>query len=246
MKNPLSRDFTPAGRWSGIFFDVGGTLLYPDPVVIGASIQDLLGQRLPEDRLFAAIQFGSVAIDQAISRGQSIERWWHLFFGSVLHHLGFDGAAAPPRLDAMVRVLRACHQRRNLWSHLLPGTHEVLETLRQKGFQLGVISNSDGKVRGQLEEARLAPYFSFILDSHVVGCEKPDPAIFRLALQESGLPASEVLYVGDIVAIDAVGATGVGMSALILDPLGLRTGAGVSTIAGLADLPAWLDSQGRA
>ncbi|NLI77040.1 MAG: HAD family hydrolase [Candidatus Riflebacteria bacterium] len=243
MAHPISRDSTPPRRWTGIFFDVGGTLLYPDPVVIGDHLEGILGRGLPEDRVFAAIQFGSVAIDQAIAQGQSIERWWHLFFGSVLCHLGFDGAATRSRLDALVSDLRACHEKKNLWSYLLPSTHGVLETLQGKGFHLGVISNSDGKVRGQLEEAGLAPFFPFILDSHVVGCEKPDPAIFRLALQESGLPASEVLYIGDIVAIDAVGATGVGMSALILDPLRLRAGAAVPTIAGLADLPAWLESQ---
>ncbi len=243
MDSPLSQNSTPTGRWTGIFFDVGGTLLYPDPVVVGTCLQSILGQPLPEDRVFAAIQYGSVAIDQAISQGQSIGPWWHLFFGSVLRHLGLAGATPHPRLDEIVRDLRAHHERKNLWSHLLPGTHEVLKTLQQRGFQLGVISNSDGKVRGQLEETGLAPFFSFILDSHVVGSEKPDPAIFRLSLRESGLSASQVLYIGDIIAIDAVGAAGVGMSALILDPLGMQAGAGVPTIARLADLPAWLDFQ---
>ena len=49
--------------------------------------------------------------------------------------------------------------------------------------------------------------------SEEAGCRKPDPAIFRTALDCLGMPARrDVLFVGDDVAADVVGAKGVGLS----------------------------------
>ncbi len=235
-------DTTPPRPWKGIFFDVGGTLLFPDPTTIGEVATSVFGSHFSPDDLLAAVQFGSVAIDEAMDAGQSIGSWWPLYVGGVLRFLGHSLPAEDPRLEECVRRLRKRHRQRNLWSFLLPGTHQILERLATKGHLLGVISNSDGQVRQQLIEAGLAPFFRFILDSHCVGCEKPDPTIFRLALRAARLEPAEVLYVGDIVHIDAHGAQGAGMAALILDPLDRRTTGPGHRLPSLADLPAWLDS----
>src|SRR2546423_15622480 len=58
----------------------------------------------------------------------------------------------------------------------------------------------------------------FVLDSSAIGVEKPDPRIFRMALERSGLAPDEAVYIGDIYSIDVVGARAAGMQAVLLDP----------------------------
>ena len=55
-----------------------------------------------------------------------------------------------------------------------------------------------------------------MLDSALVGVEKPDPAIFRAALDALGVAPAEALYVGDLYEVDVVGARAAGMPAALL------------------------------
>jgi FMN phosphatase YigB (HAD superfamily) len=57
-----------------------------------------------------------------------------------------------------------------------------------------------------------------IVDSHLVGFEKPDPRIFAHALERSGAQPETTLHVGDLYAADVVGARAAGVHALLLDP----------------------------
>ena len=97
----------------------------------------------------------------------------------------------------------------------------------------------------------MASRFEVIIDSHDVGVEKPHPDIFRLALQTSGASAACSLYVGDVYAIDVLGAASAGMHALLFDPLGAwdpaalpsgapacRTLRSLDDLRGLLGLPA--------
>jgi len=59
-----------------------------------------------------------------------------------------------------------------------------------------------------------------VIDSAVVGVEKPDPRIFRLALAQAGVPPSAAVYVGDLYSVDVVGARRAGLDAVLLDPRG--------------------------
>src|SRR2546429_6693189 len=54
---------------------------------------------------------------------------------------------------------------------------------RSRGLTAGVISNSNGTIRATLRTLGLLPSLDFVLDSAEVGVEKPDPRIFRLALE---------------------------------------------------------------
>jgi putative hydrolase of the HAD superfamily len=68
---------------------------------------------------------------------------------------------------------------------------------------------------------------------------KPDPRIFHAAVDLLGLPAEEVWYVGDMPAIDVVGARRAGLRPFLMDPLGLHLDADydrVPSLAALADL----------
>jgi putative hydrolase of the HAD superfamily len=77
-----------------------------------------------------------------------------------------------------------------------PEVIEVLEQLLPR-YQLAVVSSFDGRLRMILEQLGLSQYFSHMFISSEIGVDKPDPEIFRRALQFVGLEASEVLHVGD-------------------------------------------------
>jgi putative hydrolase of the HAD superfamily len=66
----------------------------------------------------------------------------------------------------------------------------------------------------------LLPYFSAVVDSAVVGFEKPDPRIFEHALGRAGVPGRRALHVGDLYHADVAGARAAGVNALLLDPFG--------------------------
>ena len=110
---------------------------------------------------------------------------------------------------------------RSLWRVLHPDTPDVIAELRRRGFTLGVVSNADGRVPAALEASNLAPHFATIVDSHLVGVEKPDRRIFAIALDACKAQPAETLYIGDIYEIDIRGARSAGIEPILLDPLTL-------------------------
>lgn len=134
---------------------------------------------------------------------------WVLYYGSILDEIG------APR--AILDDLRAYHERTNLWDTVRPDTPAVLKRLRRRS-RLGVVSNSNGTVADVLARMGLAGHFETIVDSHVVGVEKPDPRIFEIALDRMKARPEEAVYVGDIYHVDVVGARRAGIRGILLDP----------------------------
>jgi putative hydrolase of the HAD superfamily len=92
----------------------------------------------------------------------------------------------------------------------LPGVREALERLRAHGLALAVVSNWDVGLHDHLEQLGLRPYFATVVTSAEAGVEKPDPAVFRLALERLGVDPARALHVGDDGA-DEAGAAAAGM-----------------------------------
>ena len=129
----------------------------------------------------------------------------------------FTGAGVPPeRMDEVARTLQRLHQDWHLWCRTMPGTSEALDRLRAAGLRLGIVSNSDGRVEEALEAAGIRDRFDVIVDSALIGVEKPDPAIFRAALTALGVAPEEAVFVGDLYDVDVVGARAAGIEAVLL------------------------------
>lgn len=128
------------------------------------------------------------------------------------------GGGLAALVRGLVPVLRAGGRSDRLWSRVLPGVVPALEALRAHGLRLAVVSNSDGTIAGSLARLGLAHYFETILDSHLIGCEKPDPRIFVEALARLGLERARVAHVGDLYHVDVIGARRAGIAAVLLDP----------------------------
>lgn len=214
-----------------VLFDAGNTLIGLDHERIAPAVASALGVTLTA----AALRSASPRAALAMEEGESSDQERGLRYVRLL----FEYAGIPmARLDEVEAVLWPLHRERNLWSGVEPGTAPALGRLQAAGYRLGVVSNSDGRAAEALEAAGLARYFSVVIDSKLVGYEKPDPRIFLPALAALGVTPGEALYVGDLYEVDVVGARRAGMAAVLLDPAGLHASRDVPTapdVAAVAD-----------
>jgi HAD superfamily hydrolase (TIGR01549 family) len=77
--------------------------------------------------------------------------------------------------------------------------------------RLGIVSNFYGNLARVCDDTGIRPLFSVLVDSAQVGCAKPDPRIFRHALDALGLGPADATFVGDSLSRDMAGARAVGM-----------------------------------
>jgi putative hydrolase of the HAD superfamily len=93
----------------------------------------------------------------------------------------------------------------------MPGAVRAVSELERLGLRLAVVSNWDVALSGYLEQLGLAPRFDAVVTSAEAGAPKPDPRIFRLALERLGVRPERALHVGDSEA-DEEGARAAGMA----------------------------------
>ena len=139
--------------------------------------------------------------------------WWRELVGHV-----FDQVAPSVNeldRDNFFEVAYEHFAEAGVWE-LYPEVPEVLEQLRPR-FQLGVISNFDGRLRFILQHLGISNYFSYIFISSELGADKPDPEIFHRALKIMNLNADEVLHVGDDPERDWQAAAAAGLLVFRLD-----------------------------
>ena len=94
-----------------------------------------------------------------------------------------------------------------------PDMVALLHDLNAAGVPWGIVTNGTSTQHTKIGSCGLEGLTECVVVSEEVGCRKPDPAIFRLALDYLGRPPGrDVLFVGDDVAADISGAKGVGLS----------------------------------
>ncbi len=96
------------------------------------------------------------------------------------------------------------------YGFLLDGITAVLEDLK-RDFHLGIIANQHPPIAQALENYGVASLFEIIVISETVHLFKPDPAIFRLALEQAQITPNEAVFVGDRPDNDIAPAKALGM-----------------------------------
>lgn len=226
------------GGVRAIFFDAGGTLINLDSSRICALISDELGVAV-QPETFRRAQCGAMAEVARIvaTEGRSTERLKREFYSMLLPEVGVSGE----KLEAAIECVLKLAEAEMLWRKADEATGPALARLKERGLTLAVISNSDGRIESAFEQAGLAGYFDFFIDSYLVGVEKPDPRIFHLATERARVAAAEAAYVGDLYAVDVVGARTAGLIPVLYDPYRLYQEADCITIRAIGDLPPLLD-----
>ena len=222
-----------------LFLDAGGVLCHPS----WTRVADTLvrhGATVTAAALAAAEQKATYDIDKASVIGSTDDRarGW-LYFNLVLNHAGVPQSDAT---DAALNELREYHRHDNLWEHVEADVAPALAALRDRGLKLVVVSNANGRLRHLFDRVGLTKWFDHVLDSHEWGVEKPDPRLFRLALEQSGADASRTVHVGDLYHVDVVGARQAGLrDAVLFDMAGLYEGVDCPRVGSLAALVEWID-----
>ena len=102
-------------------------------------------------------------------------------------------------------------------TYLFPHTIEILEYLFPK-YKLHVITNGFEEVQfRKLEGSGMGRYFTSVITSEEAEAKKPDPQIFKYALEKSGAKASDSLMIGDDLTVDMAGARQVGIDQLYVN-----------------------------
>jgi putative hydrolase of the HAD superfamily len=226
------------GVLRAVLFDAGNTLLFLDYPRLAAGVGAVLGLPLAAADLEAQAAEAARRLEQG--RVSDHER-----ATAYLEALFLLAGVPPARLPEVRDELLRLHLERHLWSGVQAGTVHALERLARSGVRLGVVSNSDGRAEAALEAAGLGRYFEVVIDSALVGFEKPDPRIFHAGLHALGVDAAETLYVGDIYEVDAVGARAAEMEVALIDPLGNHRDRDVRTAPSVSLLVQELFTEGR-
>lgn len=135
-------------------------------------------------------------------------------FDHVLNYLLMESKI---HLNGKVRIedlLKIYYDQIYSYRKVYPEMIETLVVLQEAGVRMGIISNTTNPgFMKDYEQSLLGldPYFEFSIYSSEVPYRKPHPSIFQLALVRLNLNPSEVLFVGDNLKADVVGAQSVGM-----------------------------------
>lgn len=220
-----------------VLLDAGNTLLFADPRRVLETLADE-GIHADEERFRRAEYEARLNLVRVVRDGHrgTEAHIWEEYFATL-----FRGCGVPEeRMDSVGTRLMTIHEEDHLWTHVEEGTGPALARVAEAGYRLGVVSNADGRVEGLIEAVGLRHHFEFVLDSGDVGVEKPDPAIFQMAVDRLGVDPRECLYVGDLFPVDVVGARRAGLRALLVDPFGRMEGE-VDRITSVRELPDYLE-----
>lgn len=208
-------------RYKAVFFDLGGTLriaLNDEPYMRHArrKMAEIAGTDLPYEEFYQLVEeryepYRKWALGEFKESGDE-ELWckWLL-----------------PDYDP-VRIAQVCHELSFQYRQakgrrvVVDGGEEVLRTLHERGYRLGIISNliGENEVPDWLEEDGLDQYFSSVVLSSVCHLRKPGAEIYRIASRELGVDLADCVSVADNVKRDLTGAVeaGVGCNIIFRSP----------------------------
>jgi len=205
-------------RTRAILFDAGNTLLRMNYPAIARHLASR-GHAVSVEAVEEAELRARVRLDADLARGVSTEGRpaQDQYAAYLMDGLGLTDAE---EIEAAVTFKRGYNPPAGLFDRADPGARPALRAVKAAGLAAGVISNSNGSAHALLDGAGLASELDFVIDSGLVGVEKPDPRIFRLGLERAGVAAHEAVYIGDLYSIDVLGSRAAGLSAILLDPRG--------------------------
>jgi len=216
-----------------VLFDAGGTLVHLDYFFLHKELRQA-GIRVTRRAVRRAEYAAKIAVDRRVlgSARDTDETRRQPYFAALLDQLGVD----TPTAAQLLQRFEAAHIQDNLWRVMLPSTPRILRELRDRGLTLGVVSNADGRIAAILRQCGIEQFFQVMIDSHLVGVEKPDPRIFHLALARAQARPEQAIFIGDIYGVDVLGAERAGIRPLLLDALGCYEGVHCEKIRHLGEL----------
>jgi HAD superfamily hydrolase (TIGR01549 family) len=229
-----------------VFFDLDGTLRYNDPspekIFLEFTVQQgIQGSPKQRRRLMRWVHYYWAQSKELLQDRQTFvdaeDDFWLNYLRCQLTAL-----ECPPDLleEVLPRIFTHMREHYHPQDRVFNGVPETLQTLKEAGFVLGLVSNRTRPFHDQLVSLKLEGYFDLVVSAGEIESWKPDPQIFVHALEALGLKANETLYVGDNYYADVLGARRAGLQPILLDPEGLFPEAGCPVLDSVSDLPVLL------
>jgi putative hydrolase of the HAD superfamily len=195
-----------------VLFDVDFTLTRPGPE-LGSQGYVSAGRRCGLELDESLYEQSVASARERLERHPELEHdeeVWIAFTERVVAGMGGDADQAR---TCALEILDAWERSENfdLYDDALP----ALDDLRSRGLKIGLVSNGTRDLAAFVEHHRLQ--VDTAVSSRIHGKVKPDPSIFRAALDRLGVEPSDAAMVGDHVEDDIGGARSIGMEALLLD-----------------------------
>ncbi|MEX2554058.1 MAG: HAD-IA family hydrolase [Actinomycetota bacterium] len=232
-------------RFDAVLFDAGETLLRPEPSFPELIVRLLEARGLQvsdHDPHWINNALASVfrAMDDLVVNREhfstSAERsrtFWTEIYIRLLAELGVSDPDAAHATHLYEEFSKPEHYA------LFPDALPALRDLAASGYALGIVSNFESWLTTLLERLGILPLMSVVVVSGDEGIEKPDPKIFRLALDRLDVSPERVTYVGDNPRIDVEPALALGMGAVLVDRRGVHASFRASPVVrSLEQVPA--------
>jgi len=202
---------TPRIPCRAVFLDAGGVIVLPHRDLVAGALARV-GIRIDRDLVPQAHYRAVRAFDRA---GGSTPAYLH----ALCSQLGIAPARTAEALDALAVLADRSRSGEILWSEPTPGALATIAGLgRRAGLAVVIVTNSDGHAPENLRDCGIVDVP--VIDSVVVGSEKPDGRIFAAALDRAGgVAPADVVHVGDTLSADVAGARAVGITPIHFDPL---------------------------
>jgi putative hydrolase of the HAD superfamily len=137
---------------------------------------------------------------------ESHNRFW---ISTALAKLGHKVSPDDPHISTAVDTYFSAFTQH---AKLIPGTKEMLTTLRQN-YRIGLLSNFTHPPAANqiIAELDLEPFFEVVLISGDLGYRKPHLSVFEALIHHLGVEKEEIAFVGDDPEADVAGALGAGL-----------------------------------
>jgi len=208
-----------------VFLDVGWTLVYPR-VSLWTVLAEIIAhaggslrsagavERLVHGLMLARRQTELEAFRSGARYPDSDEA-----FRGMFHALGsavFRMAGVQDDHEAWTEQTLERFWDLENWS-LFPDVLPAIRRLRHRGARVLVLSNASSDLVAFLEAIGLSAHLDGTIISAMEGIRKPDPRLFRIALDRAGVAPAEAVHVGDMFLEDVLGARSLGIRPFLMD-----------------------------
>jgi HAD superfamily hydrolase (TIGR01549 family) len=197
-----------------IGFDLFNTLIMIEPQAVQEALNRLIASLVqsgftldPEPFKHAHREAARRFLEETRESGRETHnRFW------ISAALETHGYTVPPDDTRIAEAVEAYFSPFLEFCHLIPGTREILETLKGK-YRLALLSNFTHPPAAieLLNGVGITSFFDVLLISGDLGYRKPHPLVFGRLTEDLGLEKSEILFVGDDPELDVDGAQRAGL-----------------------------------
>lgn len=233
-------------RFRAVFFDVGETLIHVEPTfadlfvtVLAGAGHERSGNEVRAATRHVYARFSEAARDGSMwtTSPERSREFWTSVYDLMLGELGV------PDGDGLATTLYREFTRMENYV-LFADVRPTIAALQRAGLLLGIVSNFEAWLEDWFGLHELIETFPVRVISGIEGIEKPDERIYRLALDRSGVEASDAAYVGDNPEFDVDPPAALGMFPVLIDRRDRFPDHAGARVRDLREIPAILEADG--